>query len=216
VYVWQESIVDEGGRLRPNAHITVLDAATLAPATIYADVDGITEKDNPFKTDAGFGRFYAAPGRYQVTASDDSLERVYEDVQLGVTVDTLPDLSSIIAPLAVTLAQPTLDEAAERIAATHDLVRFTVFGNGTSEGVPVGWAAFRLSPGIYRIVHDRDTLDYTVKLTVWDPASGDRLYSAMMELQQLEDRFEYTVRSIHDEASLSDARVDVEVTFPPS
>lgn len=213
MYVWQETIVDDFGRIRYNAFVTVLDADTLTPAILYSDVDGTNEKDNPFRSNAGFARFYVPAGRYQITAEDESTTRIYEDVLLGIPLDAVPDVSSLVIPLVAALAQPSLDAAAAQIAAMPELVRFTVLGTGAAVDAPAGWSASKLGTGSYRVTHDRNTLDYVVKLTVWDPASGDRLFSAMMELQQLPDRFEYTVRSIHDEASASDSRVDIEVTF---
>lgn len=216
MYVWQKTIVDELGRLRPNAFVRVVDAYTLALVPIYADVDGITEKNNPFRTDAGFGRFYAAPGRYQVTALDDSLERIYADVQLGVVLAALPDLSPIVAPLVSELIAPSFAAAAERIASARQLLRFTVLGTGAGINLPAGFASQRLGTGSYRVTVPLASVDYTVKLTAWANPASDRVLTAMMESQVLDDRFEYTVRSIFNEASAADAQVDIELAVPRS
>lgn len=213
MYVWQNTIVDELGRLRPNAHVIVRDRDTLALATIYGDVDGIAEVANPLTTRAGFARFYAAPGFYQITASDDGFERVYEDVLLGVPVDAMPDFSSLVAPIVDAAIDPLLEELDTAIAALPDFVGFTVAADGTGSGLPVGWSSARTGTGEYRVTHNRASgTDYHPKLTVYDSAGGDRVVSAMMVLKH-ENFFDYRVRSIFDVASSSDARVDIEVTL---
>lgn len=52
------------------ATITVYDAGTATPSTIYADAGGVTPLANPFSTDAiGRFQFYAATGKYDVQVS---------------------------------------------------------------------------------------------------------------------------------------------------
>lgn len=154
MYVWQNTIVDEVGDVRPNARVEVRDAATLELATIYADEDGINERPNPFRSAAGFARFYAEAGRYQVTALDDSLERVFENVQLGFTLAALPleDLEAYIASVCEPLAAAAIAELVPiqglRVAAVG-----AVNANGSAAQLPDGMTSSR-TVNTYRVTHN--------------------------------------------------------------
>lgn len=212
MYAWQESIVNESGNVLPNAFLTVRDADTLAAIPIYADVDGITPKENPFRSRAGFAQFYAPAGRYQITATDEAFERVYEDVVLGLTTGMLPDLTALVFPIVAAIVEPILDEVDAAIVALPNLVGFSTAADGTGTNLPAGWTTQRLGLGFYRCTHNEDTLAYAVKLTTWTTA-GDRVQSAMLRSQGA-NSFDWQVMSVHDEASANDARTDVEVSFP--
>lgn len=211
-FVWQRSIVDSSGNVLTDARIDVRHAETGSLATIYEDRDASVQKQNPFLVDSeGFARFYALAGLYEITASRAGLERVYENVLLGVRLADIPDISSLVQPLVDAALEEDLEDLAAELDALPDLVNFKVLAAGTGQGLPDGWSSQRNSTGYYRVTHNQATQNYEPKLTVWDPSS-DRVYSAMMYAKEL-NYFEYIVRSIFDEASASDADVNVEITF---
>lgn len=211
LFVWQRSIVDSAGNTLNDARVEVRHQETLAFADIFEDREGDTQKQNPFLVDSeGFARFYAQAGLYRVMASRAGLERIFENVLLGVRLEDLPDLSSLVTPIVAALLEPTLDELEDTVAALPEFVRFRILGSGTGQGLPTGWSSERLGTGSYRVTHTIGTTNYDPKLQVWDPSS-DRVYSAMMTDKGI-NSFNYVVRSIHDEASASDAQVDIEIT----
>lgn len=212
MFSWQRSIVDSAGNVLTDATVEVRDADTNALVSIFSDLEGLTPKSNPFLVDAeGFALFYAAAGLYKITAARAGLERIYEDVLLGVRLADVPDLTALVEAITSPLLDAALESIAADIAALPDLVRFSVLSAGTAQGaIPAAWSTERLGTGSYRVSHDIGTLNYNPKLTVWDP-SGDRVYSAMLRDKQT-TFFDYQVRSIHDVASASDSRVDIEVT----
>lgn len=212
MYVWQASIVNESGNVLPNAFLTVRDADTLAAVSIYSDVDGITEKENPFRSRAGFAEFYAPAGRYEITATDEAFERVYVDVVLGVTTGMLPDLTALVFPIVAAIVEPILDEVDAAILALPNFVSFSVAADGTGTGLPAGWSSARLALGFYRVTHNRNDADYLPKFTSWDVA-GNRVQTAMLRTKGA-NSFDWQVMSVFDEASENDARTDVEVSLP--
>jgi hypothetical protein len=210
-FVWQRSIVDSAGNVLTDARVEVRHAETLGLAEIYEDRQAVSRKSNPFLVDAeGFARFYALAGLYQITASRAGLERIFENVLLGIRITDIPDLTELVAPIVEDALAGELQDLDDALAQLPDLVRFRVLASGTGQGLPAGHETTRLGVGYYRVTHNRGDTNYNVKLTVWDP-SGDRVYSAMMYDEQ-NNYFEYRVRSIFDEASNSDADVDVEMT----
>lgn len=212
MYAWQNHLVDDTGRTLPNAFVTVRDADTLEAVRVYGDAEGLIPKDNPFRSRAGFARFYAPAGRYQVTATEGAFERVYEDVALGVIAALLPDLSPLIYPLVNAAVAPILAQLDAAIAAVPTLHRFYVDDAGAGSGLPSGWNSARVSQGFYRVTHPLGGTDYHPKLTAWD-VTADRVASAML-VTKTATLFEYRVRSINDVASLQDARTEIEVTTP--
>lgn len=213
MFSWQRHITDSAGNVVTDATVEVRDADTSALVSIFSDLAGTTPKSNPFLVDSeGFALFYAAAGLYNITAQRAGLERIYSDVLLGVRVADVPNLTSLVVPIAEPLIEAALESIATAIAELPDLVRFAVLGTGVAQGaIPADWTAERTALGRYRITHGLSTTNYHPKLTVWDPAT-DRVYSAMLIAKEI-NYFEYQVRSIHDEASASDSRVDVEVTI---
>lgn len=212
LFVWQRSIVDSAGNVLGDARVEVRHAETNSFAEIYADRDGEGRRSNPFLVDSeGFARFYAAAGLYNVTASRAGLERVFENVLLGVRLEDMPDLTSIVQPIIDDILDPLLADLDEQVAALPELVGFRLLPAGTLQSAPDGYSGSRSSVGAYRVTHNAGTPNYHVKLTVWDPSS-DRVYSATMSDQQ-SNYFDFRVRSIYDEASASDATVDIELTF---
>lgn len=210
-FVWQRHIVDSAGNALNDATVEVRDAGTLALSSIFSDVDGTTPKSNPFLVDSvGFAVFYAAAGLYKITATRAGLERIWEDVLLGIRVADFPDLTTLVEPIVAAILDPAVEEIEAQVQALPVLQRFSVSAVGAGTGLPQGWTSERLSQGRYRVAHGLSTLNYHPKLTVWDP-SNDRVYSAMLIDKQI-NHFDYRVRSIHDVASTSDAQVDVEVT----
>jgi hypothetical protein len=84
-HVWQGTILDDTGNVQPGAKIEVRDAVTNALVELYQDVDGVYPADNPVATDEqGFAVFYAAAGRYTITATKGPYARTWENVRLGV------------------------------------------------------------------------------------------------------------------------------------
>lgn len=209
-YAWQETIVDESGNVRPNAFVEVRNADTLELVDIYEDRLGITPRTNPFRARAGFARFWAPAGRYEITALDDELERSWFNVRLGVTSEDLPDLTAALTAIVNTTLTPAVEAYQAQLLARDPLRFFTIETDGSSADIPDGWSSSRLSAGRYRVTHRGGSTDYAVKLTVWD-TSSDRVQTAAL-LDLTADYFEIGVRSIHDEASSNDARVAVEVT----
>jgi len=210
--VWQHSITDGAGALWLDATLEVRDAETSGIVEIFADEDGEIGIENPFEANDGFCRFYAALGRYTITARGGSFERVWENVVLGIPFELLPDLTSILAPICDEVMDLVVASVEAQLATIPQFVSFTVLGTGGSVSPPTGWASSRTGTGEYTVTNPTTSDDYNVKLTVWDPGS-DRVYSAMM-VSKAAGTFSYRVRSIHDEASSSDARVDIEVTLP--
>ena len=211
MYVWQNTIVDETGLLRVNAHVEVRDAETAELVTIYADVDGVTELANPFTARAGFALFYAEAGLYEITALDDALERIWSDVLLGAPSEKLPDLSTIITPIVESVLDPSVDALLAAIAATPALHNFTVLATGASSDKPDGWTTSKTATSRYSVVVTLGHTNYHVDPTVVVPTSGDRLYSVAL-LTKTGSGFTYVVKSIHDEASDTDAAVALRVT----
>ena len=84
--VWQATIVDQRGNVRPGVLITVRDEAIGSPlSTLYADRDGTTPLSNPFAADGdGFARFYAADGTYRIEAGSGLM--VWRDVPVFATI----------------------------------------------------------------------------------------------------------------------------------
>lgn len=211
MFVWQRQIVDASGNVLDDASVEVRDAATNELSEIFEDLAGTTPKSNPFLVDdEGFARFYAAAGLYDITATRSGLEKVYADVLLGVRLVDVPDLTDVVTPIVNGILAPAIEDFNEALAALPDLVRFTVLGSGDGVSLDAGWSSERLGQGHYRVTHGLSTLNYHPKFTVWDPNS-DRVFSAMLTAKEI-NFFEYRVRSIHDEASDTDARVDIEVT----
>jgi hypothetical protein len=212
VYAWQETIVDNTGRVLGNARVEVRDATTLELVPIYSDRDGIQQRANPFRSRAGFAQFWvAAAGRYQITAIDGTDERVWEDVRLGFNLGDIPDLTPVLTPIVSAILDPILDDVVAQVAAAPDLASFTVLGTGAGIGLPDGWTSERLGAGSYRVNFPAGFDQYAVKLQIWDPGTN-RVYRAMLQTKALSS-FRYGVNSIFDEASASDARVDIEVTY---
>jgi hypothetical protein len=212
VYAWQETIVDNAGNVLGNAFVSVRDAFTLELATIHGDRDGIEVLANPFKTRGGFAQFWADAGRYQITAIQGTDERVWEDVRLGFQLGDIPDLEPLLTPIVTAIVAPLLQAAEDAAEAMPDLASFHVLGTGAAGGdIPEGWTAARLGTGLYRVSFPAGYDSYNVKLTVWD-TSGDRVFSAALTAK-VASSFTYQVRSIEDEASSTDQRVEVEVTY---
>lgn len=213
LFVWQRSVVDGTGNVITDARVDVRRAEDNVPADIFDDRLGVAQKSNPFFVDdEGFARFYAASGLYTIRVFDANFERIFENVLLGIRLEDIPNLSSIVTPIVEAMLDPVVDEVEVAIAAVPDLIRFYVEGDGDAVGAPGTYTITRTSLGNYKVQHNNGSTNYTPKLTVWDPSS-DRVYSAMMVDKQ-PDFFTYRVRSIQDEASSSDSRVDIEITFP--
>jgi hypothetical protein len=212
VYAWQETIVDNTGRVLGNARVEVRDALTLALVPIYSDRDGIQQRANPFRSRAGFAQFWVTEaGRYHITAVDGTDERVWEDVRLGFQLGDIPDLTPLLTSIVSGILDPFLADAVAQVDAQPDLATFTVLGTGAGLGLPDGWTSERLGAGLYRVNFPAGFDDYAVKLQIWDPGT-DRVYRAMLQTKAVAS-FRYGVNSIHNEASASDARVDIEVTY---
>ena len=212
MFVWQRQIVDNAGNILDDATVEVRDAVTNGLVSIFADLEGTTPKSNAFLVDSeGFARFYAPAGLYKITAARSGLERIYEDVLLGIRLADMPDLAAIVEPIVDGILEEVLEELAVALGDLPELVRFSVLDNGGAQGaLSDDWSTERIGQGRYRVTHGLSTLNYHPKLTVWDP-SNDRVYSAMMVDKQI-NFFDYQVRSIHNTASASDTRVDIEVT----
>lgn len=153
LFVWQRSIVDAAGSTLNDARVSVRYAETNSLAEIYADRLATTRKSNPFMVDEeGFARFYAAAGLYKITAERLGLERIFENVLLGIRAVDLPDLSAVIAPIA-----------AQEIAAA--LAQFTipdgyivagvgsVGSSGGALSLPTGWSS-ALDGDVYTVTHN--------------------------------------------------------------
>jgi hypothetical protein len=77
--VYQGTVQDGSGNGVASATLTVRDAAAQL-IQLYADRDGVDTLGNPFLAeDDGSFKFYARPGRIEVTAQDGSLIRVASD-----------------------------------------------------------------------------------------------------------------------------------------
>lgn len=80
---WQRFITDDSGTVLPGATIEVRNEATGALAVIYSSASGAAQA-NPFTADtAGFARFFAAGGRYQITATSGSFSASFRFVAIG-------------------------------------------------------------------------------------------------------------------------------------
>jgi hypothetical protein len=94
--VWQRSITDRNGVVRPGASVEVRDALTGVLVQLYEDIDGEDALGNPFDADEeGFARFYVRTGRYRITATYDSDSRVWENERLGVTGEEVANLRTM-------------------------------------------------------------------------------------------------------------------------
>lgn len=213
LFVWQRSIVDSAGNTVSDARVECRHAETMAFADIFEDREGVTRKQNPFLVDSeGFARFYAAAGLYRIASLRSGQERVYDNVLLGVRLEDMPELTAAVQPIIEDLLEPTLEELAATLDAVPELVAFTVQTTGASTDVPADMSTQRLGLGEYQVNTNRGTLNYDVKLTIWDIAASGRVFSAMMVSKDL-NSFRYRVRSIFDEASANDQQVTVEITF---
>lgn len=160
IHVWQRSIVDDEGNVLPGASISVVDVSdpeNEVTAKLYTTIDGDRSLSNPFNADEeGFARFYAASGVYRITVTSGSFSRTWYDVELGIMLDALPDLTTIIQPIVQEVVQELLPEETN--------VRM-VWGNVKEDGtlsfnytgfnntVPV-LTSEKLATGRYRISHD--------------------------------------------------------------
>jgi hypothetical protein len=79
---WQRYITD-GEDVIPGADVEVRRESDGALATIYSDPGG-TSKSNPFQSDAeGLARFYAAAGRYKITATSGTFTSIFRHEPVG-------------------------------------------------------------------------------------------------------------------------------------
>lgn len=153
MYVWQNTIVDGSGNLLPNALVRVRDPDSLELVAIYADADGELQLQNPTKARQGFVRFYAPAGRYQVTASDGDFERVYEDVQLGFGLESMPpDLATLIREECAALAALAVSGFVE-FSGYRCIGVGSINANGSAANLPAGWSS-SYAGGVYTVNHD--------------------------------------------------------------
>lgn len=214
IHVWQRSIVDDSGNVLPEAQVEVVnvnDPENPVAAVLYEDIDGEVELSNPFQADSdGFARFYADSGVYRITATKGAFTRTWEDVELGVMFDSLPDMTDVLTDIV----KKVLEELVPKEPTVNVVVaNFTVSGNGVADaGLPDGWSTSRLSQGNYEVDFGGPLpFNYVVQLTVWDAQVSDRVRSAMIVTKTL-SRFTYRVRSIHDRADSGlDSAVEVTV-----
>lgn len=214
IHVWQRSIVDDSGNVLPEAQVEVVnvnDPENPVAAVLYEDIDGEVELSNPFQADSdGFARFYADSGVYRITATKGAFTRTWEDVELGVMFDSLPDMTDVLTDIV----EKVLEELVPEEPTVNVVVaNFTVSGNGVADaGLPDGWSTSRLSQGNYEVDFGGPLpFNYVVQLTVWDAQVSDRVRSAMIVTKTL-SRFTYRVRSIHDRADSGlDSAVEVTV-----
>lgn len=81
--VWQRTITDEAGNVRPGAVLQITLEETSALATVYKDRDG-TDPWPPGTVTAdsfGFARFYAPRGRYRIQSLAPAID--WRDVEIG-------------------------------------------------------------------------------------------------------------------------------------
>lgn len=205
MHVWQATITDSAGNIVPEARIEVRHSDNNALAEIYEDRDGEVVKANPFQVDeSAFARFYAASGRYDVRAFQGGLEKIWADVELGITPAMLPDLTGLVTPIVEDIIEgsvdPRLDEMQEQIDNATEVGHFLIGADGSVSGLPDGWTVAKQTtpPGHYLVIHNLNQ-NYIVQLTAHDPNPSDRVRSAMLVTKSL-SQFLIRVRSIHDRA----------------
>jgi hypothetical protein len=96
---WQRTIVNDLGEPIPNALVDVYIAGTATRATIFSTHTG-TAQTNPFTaTAAGFARFYAAGGVYDITITGGGQTQTWQRVALGTAqaVDAVTGTSDTTA-----------------------------------------------------------------------------------------------------------------------
>ncbi len=68
--IFQRTVVTQTGDIIAGAEVTVINEVTGQNAVLFSNRAGTTSKTNPFTTGAdGFAQFYAAAGKYRVTAT---------------------------------------------------------------------------------------------------------------------------------------------------
>lgn len=173
LHIWQRQIVDARGFAASGALVEVRVARTNALAELFADRNGETRLPNPMLADSrGVAKFYAEAGRYHIKASVGGLRRVWENVQLGVTLDM------INAALFI----PQIEQIYERITTTDpvDLVRIMLLALNPaarrlyrSDDDGASWSLWSSIPD------DADMMVYhpLTEILVFGNYSGGLLYS---------------------------------------
>jgi len=88
--VHQFSVVDDDGKVVPNASIEVRQEITGSPiAVLFSDRAGVVSLGNPFNADGeGFAQFFVAGGAYRVTATSGAFSRVWRYVAVGTAAES--------------------------------------------------------------------------------------------------------------------------------
>lgn len=77
---FDDVVINTVGDALPDVDITVYDAGTVSPATLYTNRTGGTTQANPFATDeTGLVQFWAEPGSYDLVWSDSELPQRIDD-----------------------------------------------------------------------------------------------------------------------------------------
>lgn len=177
MYVWQRSVVDGLGSVIPSARVEVRDATNNTLAEIFADLSGHAPQSNPFLADAeGFARFYAPAGTYKITATSAGLERVWEDVLLGVRfVDMPAELGAYIQQTAQPLiAQMIADALEEFLADNPTATGGYITASGAGSNLPVGWSVEHVSTAHYRLTAPTPPSGFRWAVTANVIANDDR------------------------------------------
>lgn len=86
-YVIQQSVfqADERATIAPYAQVTITDAATGDPVTLWQDVDGTTQEASNviLADDKGFFRTYANEGSYNIVILSGGLTHTQQNVNVG-------------------------------------------------------------------------------------------------------------------------------------
>lgn len=111
--IWQRTIVDDTGSIKPGASVEVRDEnAGLALAVIYSDRAGTLVKANPFTADAStaFADFFAPGGAYKITVTLGSFSIVWRYVPVGTGAERdIEDLIGAASGVPFLFASETAD-----------------------------------------------------------------------------------------------------------
>lgn len=204
MHVWQATIVDASGNIQPGATVEVRDADTLALVAIYSDFDGENLRANPFTVgDDAFAQFYVETGRYRVRAFFGAAQQTWNDVELGVTLASLPDITSLVESIT---SDMVADEVAEQLADAlsgvtslpqqgiyHGYVKAGVTGSLFSDPT---WTVSNVGAGQYRIVHNKGLSDPYSMRVVPTAISGEDRYANVAPSQQTADHFEVHILDV--------------------
>jgi len=122
-----------------------VQAGTSTLVTIYTDVDGLTEADNPISANtSGFYSFYVEAGTYDLIISAPGYSK-HRQKNIVITSDAAAALSALYAPKAnpifsgivsmPTLSVTTINAAITTVTGSFQAVNSTLTGTTTITGV---------------------------------------------------------------------------------